>query len=68
MRIELEILSIGKKSFTTESVMFLLPNLQEAGRVKIVHAFVKKGEERSSEIPEDLLLFLNEHLVKKILP
>ena len=46
---------VGTTSFSIESKIVQLSTGKEAGRVKIVHAFIKQGEEKASQIPSDIL-------------
>ena len=54
LSIELTLSHIGNRSFSMDSTIKILPGLKEAGRVKIVHAFIKQGEEKASEIPSEI--------------
>jgi YbgC/YbaW family acyl-CoA thioester hydrolase len=58
--IELSLLHIGSKSFSIESKIRTIPEQKEAGRVKIVHAFMKQGDVVSSETPCEIRKLFNE--------
>ncbi len=57
--ITLMVKSIGTRSVTIETEMKNLANDKIAGKVTLVHAFLIKGEKKSSEIPSDVLALLN---------
>ncbi|MES2200152.1 MAG: thioesterase family protein [Chlamydiota bacterium] len=52
--ITLTVKSIGTRSVTIETEMKNLSNDKIAGKVTLVHAFMRKGESKSSEIPQDI--------------
>ncbi len=58
--IELSLSHIGNRSFSIDSIIRIVPDFREAGRVKIVHAFIKQGDEKSSEIPSEIRDLLKE--------
>ena len=60
--IELTLGRVGQKSFSIQSKMILLPDRKEAGKVEIVHAFIRKGEDKASEIPFEILTLLQKGL------
>ncbi len=62
--IELKLGHIGNKSFSIESKILHLPSLKEAGKVKIVHAFTKRGDSEASPIPPDILDLLKKDFVQ----
>jgi YbgC/YbaW family acyl-CoA thioester hydrolase len=53
--VDLSLGHVGTTSFSIESKIVHLSTGKEAGRVKIVHAFIKQGEEKASQIPADIL-------------
>jgi len=53
---------VGTTSFSIESKIVHLSTGKEAGRVKIVHAFIKQGDEKASRIPDDILDLLKKDL------
>lgn len=57
--IQLSLAHVGNKSFSLESVIF--KEEKETGRVKMVHAFKRQGEEKASEIPSEILNLLQKN-------
>lgn len=60
MKIDLVLFQTGKRSFTMDTTIYTQHNRKIVGRVKIVHAFLKEGEESASEIPSDFLSFISQ--------
>lgn len=60
MKIDLVLFYVGRRSFTMDTVIYTLPDRKIAGRVKIVHAFVKQGDTIASELPEEFSSFISE--------
>jgi len=58
--IELSLAHLGNRSFSIDSLIKTLLDQKEAGRVKIVHTFMKKGEASASEVPVEIRDLLNE--------
>jgi YbgC/YbaW family acyl-CoA thioester hydrolase len=58
MEVELVLFQVGTRSFTMDTVIYTMPTRKIAGRVKIVHAFLYKGQEVASEIPPQILAVL----------
>ncbi len=56
--VDLSLVHVGTSSFSIESKIVHLATLKEAGSVKIVHAFMKSGSEKASQIPTDILNLL----------
>lgn len=57
--ITLRVKLISARSVTIETEMKSTFDGSLVARVTLIHAFIRKGEEKSSKIPEDILLFLN---------
>ncbi len=60
IEIELFLGNIGNRSFSVETRMKKIPDAIYAGRTKIVHAFLMKGEETSSFLPQEIITSLQE--------
>ena len=60
MTIDLVLFQASKRSFTMDSVIYTLPDRKIAGRVKLIHAFMRNGEDSASEIPPEILSVLQE--------
>ncbi len=56
--VQLKLGHIGNKSFSIESKIFEASSKKEVGSVKIVHAFIRQGEDKASEVPNEILNLL----------
>ncbi len=66
VEISLRVKNMTIRSVTVETVMQNIITGAIAGKVTLVHAFVKKGELKSSEIPEEIRVVLNKVLVDRV--
>jgi acyl-CoA thioesterase FadM len=56
--VKVKVIAIGEKSFTLKAEIRNRATQKMAAEVTLVHAFVKQGEERASEVPEEMKDFL----------
>ena len=63
--ITLAVKAISARSVTIETVMTNRVDGKMAGKVTLVHAFLRKGEEKASNIPPDVLCLLSKEKSSK---